>query len=227
MATVLVYNPQNNRVERYIRGENETMPYATPGTLTVGEFRGSSASSVLWTDRRTMEAWNATRSAWGNPIYVGYAFKRIWEGGHGAQSQHYAGMALDMAQNLDTATRNRLRNLAASLGVWVYVEPAYLTPTWVHVDRRLGPPACSTGGYPLVRQGSRGVYVLVLQDALNAIGYTGSGLDGIFGSGTARAVRNFQSDAGLAVDGIVGCNTWRQLVSRARGIGRTPTVVDP
>lgn len=226
MAVVLVYNPQNNLVERYVRQEWEPLPYNIGGTLTVGEFRGSSKSNVLWTDRRTMDSWNVLRRLWGRDIYVGYAFKRIWEGGHDPQSQHYAGMAFDMGQNLDPAARNLLRQTAVNSGVWSYVEPAYLTPTWVHVDRRLGPPACSAG-YPAVRWGSRGVYVLVLQDALNALGYTGAGLDGIYGPATYRAVTNFQSSQGLAPDGIVGCSTWDRLTSMAAGIGQTGTVVMP
>lgn len=213
-------------MERYVLNEEDTMPYATPGTLAVGEFRGSSNAGTMWTDRRAMDSWNATRSAWGGPIYVGYAFKRIWEGGHDRMSQHYAGVSFDTGQIYDNNTRNQLRNLAESLGVWSYVEPAYLTPTWVHFDRRTGIPACGAG-YPMVMQGSVGVYVLVLQDALNALGYTGSGLDGYFGSGTRTALMNYQRAQGLAADGIAGCQTWENLTTQAVGIGRTPTVVNP
>ena len=78
-------------------------------------------------------------------------------------------MAFDVAQTLSNAQRNRIRNVASNSGVWSYVEPASLTPTWVHFDKRSFPPACSAGGYPLVRQGSRGVYVLVAQDGLNTL----------------------------------------------------------
>ncbi|RCX17494.1 putative peptidoglycan binding protein [Anaerobacterium chartisolvens] len=227
MPTVYVYNYASNAMETYVRGLTEAMPYSTENTLSVGEFRANSRANVIWTDRRTMEAWNVLRSAWGRSIYVGYAFKRIWEGGHTAQSQHYAGTALDMAQNLDPATRNRLRDVAINTGVWSYVEPAYLTPTWVHVDKRTGIPACAAGGYPLVASGSVGVYVLVLQDGLNALGYTGSGLDGYFGAGTRTAVMRFQAAQGLSADGIAGCNTWEALTTMAVGIGQTATVVDP
>lgn len=227
MPIVYVYNPVSNNIEYYNRGLNEQMPYVTGNTLTVGEFRSNSNSSVVWTDRRVMDAWNITRRAWGRPIYVGYAFKRIWQGGHTSMSEHYAGSAFDMGQNLDNATRNALRDTAYNTGVWSYVEPAYLTPTWVHVDKRIGVPACPQGSYPLVRIGSKGVYVFVLQDALNAVGFTGSGLDGVFGAGTARAVSAFQASRGLAADGIAGCNTWTTLASAANGIGLTSTVVDP
>nr|MDD6336179.1 peptidoglycan-binding domain-containing protein [bacterium] len=223
---VLVYNPDTERMERHLLGLDESMPYTYDQTLTVGEFMGSTQGSILWTDKRTMDTWTAFRSYWGRPIFVGYAFKRIWEGGHAGQSQHYAGMSFDTGQNLTRAGRVALHSAAVNFGRWTYVEPLALTPTWVHFDRRLVPPACSTGGYPLQREGSRGVYTLVLQDALNALGYTGSNLDGYFGPATERSVRRFQSAVGLSADGIVGCNTWRALTSRANGIGRTPTVID-
>ena len=69
-------------METYFRGEDESMPYITHGTLRVGEFRGSSKSPTLWTDRRTMQSWNEFRNIYGRPISVGFAFKRPYEGGH-------------------------------------------------------------------------------------------------------------------------------------------------
>jgi len=128
--TILVQNVWTNRMERFERGATEPMPYADE-TLRVGEFRGSSQSSLLWTTTATMESWVAFRRLWCEPIYVPYAFKRIGEGGHAAQSQHYAGTAFDCGQNLTNARRSQMRQLAERSGLWSYVEPAYLTPTWV------------------------------------------------------------------------------------------------
>ena len=133
MARILIYNNDNNRMETYNRGENEPMPYNTNGTLRVREFRGSSRSNTLWTTRNTMRAWNSTRYLYGAGIPVGFAFKRPWEGGHGLQSQHYAGVAFDVGQTLSNAQRNRLRNTAINSRTWSYVEPASLTPTWERV----------------------------------------------------------------------------------------------
>ena len=128
MAKILVYNNNTNRMETYFRGENQAMPYNSNRTLTVGEFRGSSKSGLLWTDRRAMEAWNSFRYIYGRPIFVGFAFKRPWEGGHSNLSQHYAGLAFDAGQNLNETERNQMRNLAINSGIWNYVEPASLTP---------------------------------------------------------------------------------------------------
>lgn len=222
MAKILVYNNSTNRMETYYRGESESMPYNTNRTLTVKEFRGSSNSGLLWTDRRCMQAWNSFRYIYGSPIYVGYAFKRPWEGGHSNLSQHYAGLAFDVGQNLSTSARNSMRNLAISSGIWNYVEPASLTPRWVHFDERQ-----VASGYPIVRQGSRGVYVCILQDALTTFGYNTGGLDGVFGARTRDAVLQFQSRNGLSQDGIVGTNTWNTLMPQIVGIGASATTVLP
>ena len=226
MARILVYNQDTNRMESFIRSESDAMPYNTNRTLRVREFRGSSKSNLLWTDKRTMQAWNSQRYIYGAPIYVGFAFKRPYEGGHGNQSQHYAGTAFDVGQNLTNAQRAVLRNSASRSGLWGYVEPVTLSPTWVHFDRRFGTPACSSGGYPIIRRGSRGNYVCIAQDDLNTLGFRTGGLDGVFGEQTYNAVRRYQASRGLAVDGIIGCNTWRSLQESVVGTGRTSTTID-
>lgn len=136
------------------------------------------------------------------------------------------GVAFDVGQTLSNTQRNRLRNTARSSGAWSYVEPASLTPTWVHFDKRFGKPACVLAGYPLIKRGSISTYVLIAQDDLNTLGYKTGGLDGIFGNRTREAVRNYQRSRGLSADGIVGCNTWRSLQEDVVGTGRTNTTID-
>lgn len=135
-------------------------------------------------------------------------------------------MAFDVGQTLSNSQRNAIRNVASSSGVWSYVEPASLTPTWVHFDKRSFPSACISGGYPLIRQGSRGVYVLVAQDGLNTLGFTTGGLDGVFGTETRNAVLSYQRRRGLVVDGIIGCNTWRSIQEDVIGRGPTSTTIN-
>ena len=52
------------------------------------------------------------------------------------------------------------------------------------------------------------------------------GLDGIFGAKTDEAVRNYQRNVGLLVDGIIGCNTWRSLQNAVIGRGQTNTTIN-
>ncbi|MCL2488457.1 MAG: peptidoglycan-binding protein [Oscillospiraceae bacterium] len=227
MPTVMIFNQDSGRMERYERDWDAPMPYNAGRTLTVREFRGSSCSPLLWSDRRTMEAWNRTRAAYGRGIYVGAAFNRIWEGGHAGQSHHYAGAAFCVGQDLTAEQRAELRGAAVRSRDWVDVEPAESNPGRVCFDRRFLPPACETGGYPALREGGRGNYVLILQDALFTLGYTGSGLDGVFGPGTKAALIRYQQDNGLFPDGVAGCLTWTKLTGQTAGIGARRTTVAP
>ncbi|HWM01552.1 MAG TPA: N-acetylmuramoyl-L-alanine amidase [Actinophytocola sp.] len=62
--------------------------------------------------------------------------------------------------------------------------------------------------------------VLTLQDRLLELGYDAGRPNGVFGAQTEAALRNFQRDYGLNVDGICGPETLRalrQLSPRARG----------
>src|SRR3954465_9266719 len=69
--------------------------------------------------------------------------------------------------------------------------------------------------WPLVRQGDRDHPVKTLQYLLAARNHPVT-VDGIFGPLTEAAVRAFQQEKGLAVDGIVGPNTWSALIVTAR-----------
>lgn len=226
MAKIIVYNNDTDRMDVFFKNENDSMPYNTGASLLVREFRGKSTSNTLWTTKRVMEAWNTQRRLWGGPINVGYAFSRPWEGGHSNQSQHYAGTAFDVAQGWTNARRAALRASARSSGLWSYIEPVGISPTWVHFDRRQSPSACPAGGYPVLRRGSRSVYVLILQDGLNTLGFTAGELDGAFGPGTESALAAFQASLGLPADGIAGCLTWTALQSAVVGNGRTSGTVD-
>jgi hypothetical protein len=58
----------------------------------------------------------------------------------------------------------------------------------------------------------QGSDVLLLQQKLLELRYTEVGTaDGIFGPATEKAVKNFQSGHSLAVDGVVGQNTWQAI----------------
>src|SRR6266508_6459336 len=58
-----------------------------------------------------------------------------------------------------------------------------------------------------LQRGSRGPEVSDLQRRLRELGYSPGPVDGVFGLRTGQAVRAFQRDSGLKVDGIVGPRT--------------------
>ena len=91
------------------------------------------------------------------------------------------------------------------------------------VNRRLGgePPAEKPEvkveralSLPMLKKGSKGDTVKALQILLIGYGYPCGkyGVDGDFGSSTENAVRSYQQYEKLAVDGIVGPDTWSKLM---------------
>ena len=57
-----------------------------------------------------------------------------------------------------------------------------------------------------------------LQTWLNSNGYDSGDVDGKYGPNTARAVRNFQQDAGIKVDGDAGPQTIRAMIKKGGGV---------
>lgn len=62
-----------------------------------------------------------------------------------------------------------------------------------------------------VSKGAQGNITWLIQAMLSIKGYNTNGIEGIFGSGTESAVRQFQKDNNISVDGIVGKNTFEKL----------------
>ena len=63
----------------------------------------------------------------------------------------------------------------------------------------------------IVKNGSKGDLVKLVQLMLNENGYNCGAADGIFGTNTEKAVEKYQRAKGLSVDGIVGNNTYAKL----------------
>jgi hypothetical protein len=69
--------------------------------------------------------------------------------------------------------------------------------------------------WPTTRRGETSVNVSTVQELLGFRGYPTT-VDGIFGPNTEARVREFESGAGLPVDGIVDAGTWTALVVEVR-----------
>ncbi len=91
-------------------------------------------------------------------------------------------------------------------------------------DTELGIPYARPTGNPLLRKGSKGEGVSWVQSALNKLGYKLT-VDGDFGSGTEKAVKQFQKSCKISDDGIVGKDTINKIVEKLKPVTTTKTPV--
>lgn len=134
-------------------------------------------------------------------------------------------------QNFGATYTGNMRAEGKNRGFKVLTDPKYLTSSeylmagdiplnYQHhvctvvtngVKSRAEEPLTKKGDYelmPLVKKGSRGKAVKILQIMLG-----GLSVDGSFGAKTDEVVRAFQKKKGLLVDGEVGPLTWNALIN--------------
>jgi len=87
----------------------------------------------------------------------------------------------------------------------------YARPNYLNSDSDFEKVSVSL---PILRKGSFGKSVKSLQLILDSKDYSigKCGIDGDFGADTDSAVRKFQEDFGIEIDGIVGKDTWSNLI---------------
>ena len=73
--------------------------------------------------------------------------------------------------------------------------------TWINIDE-------ADQSEPVLRLGSSGLPVRRLQSRMTAVGFDTGGVDGRFSPKTEVAVKDLQQRSHLAVDGVVGPQTW-------------------
>ena len=101
---------------------------------------------------------------------------------------------------------------------WSRLDAGVVAPSPGPVD----PPSDPAPGVrPVLRLGSSGDAVLVLEQRLVELGYWLSGVNRTFSSTTYHAVVAIQKAAGLSRDGVVGPATWDALESGTRPAARS------
>lgn len=177
---------------------------------------------------KTWSALTGASSAPANPS-SGSSQPKLRTGSRGAavttlQKQlNSAGASLREDGVFGSATLSAVRSLQSSAGIGV--DGVVGPKTWAALGN--GTSIGGGGGtsapskpskpssQPTLRQGDRGDAVRTLQTKLNERGASIS-VDGVFGRGTANAVRSLQSAAKIGVDGVVGPQTWNAAHSSVR-----------
>jgi peptidoglycan hydrolase-like protein with peptidoglycan-binding domain len=102
----------------------------------------------------------------------------------------------------DKQTRDAVKYLQCL--AFLTVDGIVGAETWAYLSD-------GAGSLPELYVGSHGKHVKASQQALRDSYYYFGGLDGIFGAKTEEAVRDFQAEHLLKIDGIIGMHTWNEL----------------
>lgn len=147
------------------------------------------------------------------------------------------GSKSDDAFNDNTKMFEKVGAIAKSIGLgwggdWTSIKdlPHLYLPDWGSTTSKLkskyGTPAkfMKTWGTATaspsdgnLRKGDKGDDVAKMQEMLIAAGYQCGAVDGKFGSGTESALKAFQKDNGLTVDGVYGAKTKAALEQKSKG----------
>lgn len=146
--------------------------------------------------------------------------------GGASNSYHLYGRAFDVAFSSGykyLTSVDKMCNFFNTLGLKGIIK----YPTFVHIDTRTGAKYHANNKKQLLtfgtvnipfkgnlKQGSKNIYVGIMQYKLKMLGYNIGNADMIFGTNTLNTVKQYQKSQGLAVDGIVGKNTWTKLFSK-------------
>ena len=140
--------------------------------------------------------------------------------GGNASSHHVKGMAADI--RVEGITPEEVAKYAESIGVrriglydnFVHIGSGTVKRFW------LGHEGKEVDGFtktvqvklPVLRKGSSGDSVMALQAMLEVYGYVDRGGWGHFDAVTERALKEYQRDCDLTVDGSCGKATWNSLL---------------
>lgn len=137
--------------------------------------------------------------------------------GGATNSYHCKGQAFDIkCSGLSLDNICRIANTLGVKGIIRY-------PTFVHIDSRTSKYHASSTGARLsfskynipfvstVKSCTKGTETGIVQFKLNSLGYFCGNADGVAGSKTVNAIKQFQKAKGLTVDGIAGKNTFTKL----------------
>ena len=142
-------------------------------------------------------------------------------------SNHGWGDAVDVATTSGVST---VKSIGREFG-WYWGE---VQSEWWHVTSsgyggsNPGPVDQDTGVTPL-KQGDRGSDVHTLQGRLKRLGFhplKDEYSNSVFGSQTEQIVKRFQSNNGLAVDGVVGDKTYDNIKRRLNTVDRNNLTAD-
>lgn len=189
------------------------------------EFACKDGSSTLLLDKDILPILERFREYVEAPVTINSAYRtKSWNKvqGGATNSYHLYGRAFDIPfkssyKNLTSV--DMMCKFFNTLGLKGIIKYS----SFVHIDTRTTKYHANNSGTHLsfgtvnipfkgnLKNGSKNIYVGIMQYKLKMLGYNIGNADNIFGTKTEESVRKFQENNGLTVDGICGKNTWSKL----------------
>ena len=166
MTKLIIYD---NKADSFICIDDmqRPLPFAPFCAPPLHSFLRLCHAETVWTDRRAIEALDATSRTWGAPLDARLAFKCFSPAA--APSPRMLGLTLKLnLAGLNPSERCELKRLMISMNDFEKVSESYESAGVLTATKRIscscGTPLC----FPEASVGSRGVYALLLQSALAA-----------------------------------------------------------
>lgn len=185
----------------------------------VKEFACKDGSDIIKIDLDMIPILQKIRNL-GGAVTINSAYRtEYWnkKQGGASNSYHLYGRAFDI--KCSKISLDNICRIANALGVKGIIR----YQTFVHIDSRTSKYHANSSGARLsfskynipftsvVKSGSKGTETGIVQFKLNSLGYSCGNADGVAGSKTVNAIKQFQKSNGLIADGICGKNTWTKL----------------
>lgn len=189
------------------------------------EFACKDGSNSLLLDKDILSILERFREYVEVPVTINSAYRtKSWNKvqGGASNSYHLYGRAFDIPFKSSykyLTSVDKMCDFFNTLGLKGIIK----YPTFVHIDTRGSKYHANNSGKTLsfgtvnipfkgnLKNGSKNIYVGIMQYKLKMLGYNIGNADMIFGTKTEESVRKFQENNSLTVDGICGKNTWSKL----------------
>ena len=178
-------------------GNDPSRPLQIGHVESVYEIGGSSSSST--------PSNNTSSSNTGNNVSKGQ--KWLNDNYSSVVKKCLDGKLLEVDNEYGSKTR------LAVVGVWKDVMNRKHGYSFTVGNPNFGSACRDAANKVQVKQGDSGTIVYLIQLILSAKGFYTSKMDGSFGSGTEKAVRDYQRSKNLSCDGVVGGNTLYTLMN--------------
>lgn len=204
-------------VKKYSRKAQENTKLSD--NFRVKEFRCKDGSDSILIDLEMIHILQKIRDI-GGPVSINSAYRTVnynKKVGGAANSYHRFGRAFDI--RCGGLKLDDICAIANTLGVKGIIRYS----TFVHIDSRISKYHANSSGARLsfskynipftsvVKASTKGTETGIVQFKLNSLGYSCGNADGVAGSKTVNAIKQFQKSNGLIADGICGKNTWTKL----------------